>query len=285
MTPLRKRMIDEMTIRNFTEATKKVYVQAVARYAAHFKQSPESLGAEDVRSYQLHLMQEDYSRQSVHVAVCAARFLYNEVLRRGWAINELPYPKKAKALPDVLSKAEVTALLATPTNLRDRAVLMTTFATGLRPFEVAGLRIANIDSSRMVIKVVSGKGRKDRYVMLSPALLELLREYWQVYKPREWLFPSQRSPDRSMGRERVYSICKGAAVDAGLKKNVNPRLIRHTFATHLLEDGTDIRVVQALLGHSSITSTMRYTRVSTRVIAAARSPLDTLKEPAPTPRA
>ena len=285
MTPLRKRMIDEMTIRNFTEATKKVYVQAVARYAAHFKQSPETLRAEDVRSYQLHLMQEDYSRQHVHVTVCAVRFLYNEVLRRGWALNELPYPKREKALPDVLSKAEVTVLLAAPTNLKDRAILMTTFATGLRSFEVAGLRITDIDSSRHVIKVVCGKGRKDRYVMLSPSLLTLLREYWRTYKPREWLFPSMRTPDHPMDRQRVYWVCKRAVVESGIKKNVTPRLLRHTFATHLLEDGTDIRVVQALLGHSSITTSMRYTRVSTSVIAAARSPLDTLKESAPATRA
>lgn len=281
MSPLRKRMIDEMTIRNFTKTTQNVYIRAMARFAKHFNRSPEFLGAEDVRAYQLHLMQQDYAKKYVHVTVCAARFLYNQVLRRGWAINELPYPKKAKPLPDVLSKSEVTALLASPSSLRDRAILTTMYATGLRPFEVARLRISDIDSSRMVIKVVCGKGQKDRYVMLSPTLLSLLREYWQGYKPREWLFPGRREPGRSLAPCQVYTACKRAAADSDIKKNVNPRLMRHTFATHLLEDGTDIRVVQALMGHANISSTTRYTRVSTSVIAAAKSPLDTLKEPTP----
>lgn len=281
MTPLRKRMIEQMAIRNFTESTKDVYVAAVARFARHFARSPETMGVEDVRAYQLYLIAEDYSKSYIHVSVSAIRFLYNDVLQRAYTVVELPYPKLAKPLPDVLSKSEVLTLLSAPANLRERTILLTAYATGLRSFEVAKLRISDIDSARMVVKVVNGKGQKDRYVMLSPTLLAALREYWVAYKPREWLFPSKLDPTKPMTSNDVFSVCKRAVVDSGLTKPITPRLIRHSFATHLLEDGTDIRVVQALMGHASIRSTTRYTRVSTRTIASVRSPLDTLKEPPP----
>jgi site-specific recombinase XerD len=269
-------MIEDMRVRNLSPNTQRAYVEHVARFARYFGKSPELLGPEDIRTYQVYLTRQKHASSSSLVqAVCALRFLFRLTLGKEWTIRYIPTPKKEKKLPVVPSQDEVSRLFEKLPNLKHRAILMTAYATGLRVSEVVLLRVADIDSRRMMIRVEQGKGQKDRYVMLSPNLLELLRAYWKVARPSNYLFPGQRA-GRPITQKRVLQVCVKAGVLAGLSKRVTVRAMRHAFATHLLEAGTNIRIIQLLLGHRSLQTTARYTHVSSSTVCSTSSPLDLL---------
>jgi integrase/recombinase XerD len=280
MTPLRQRMIEDMKLRNYAPLTIKVYVLRVATFAKHFGKSPERLGAADVRAYLLYLVQEKHASWSYFdQALCALRFLYRTTLGKKWVIDGIGTPKKQKKLPVVLSPAEVARFFEAVTGLKHRAILMTAYAAGLRVSEVVALRVDDIDSQRMVIRIRQAKGHKDRYVMLSPRLLAILREYWKAARPTELLFPGN-VPDRPITPRTVQKACREAQEAAGLGKRVTVHTLRHSFATHLLEAGTNLRTIQILLGHRSLSTTAAYTHVSTAALEATQSPLDRLTLPA-----
>jgi integrase/recombinase XerD len=275
MTPLRRRMIDDMTLRNFTPDSIHVYVHCVARFALHFDCSPEHLGSEEVRAYLLHLIRErGLSMSYCNLTRCALRFFYRETLGRDDVPESIPPAKQPLTLPVVLSPDEVARFFAAIANLKHRAILMTAYAAGLRVSEVTRLRVEDIDSQRMVIHV-RGKGQKDRYVMLSPRLLEILRTYWKAVRPRNYLFPGA-DPNAPITPDSVWQVCGRACHKAGLGKHVTVHTLRHSFATHLLEAGTDLRTIQVLLGHSSIRTTARYVHVATATLAKTQSPFDRL---------
>ena len=278
MTSLRKRMIEDMRIRNLAPNTQERYIDHVAAFARYFGRSPDRLGPEQVRTYQLHLIQDKkLSASSVNVAVAALKFLYGVTLRRAWTVQRIVLSKRERKLPVVLSPDETVQFFEHVAGLKYRAILLTQFAAGLRVSEAVALKVSDIDSRRMVIRVEQGKGRKDRYAMLSPKLLDLLREYWRTCRPEQWLFPG--TAGRHISTEAVRRVCKLACQAAGLKKNVTPHSLRHSFATHLLESETDLRKIQLLLGHRSISSTVRYTHVTISGAAQTRSPLDSLPAP------
>lgn len=275
ISPLRQRMIEDLTIRNLSAATQRSYIHAIAKFSRFFGCSPDLLGCEDVRTYQLHLVSQHISWGSLNQTVCALRFFYGVTLGRPDLPVLIPYARKPSKLPVVLSADEVVAFLQAVKGLRNRVALTTAYATGLRSLEAARLKIADIDSSRMVIRVEQGKGGKDRYVMLSPPLLEILRTYWRLTKPKRWLFP-RRGGDGPMVPQTLSIACRVACEFLSIEKRVTVHSLRHSFATHLLEAGTDIRIIQALLGHCSLLTTTRYTQVSTAVIGRTASPLDHL---------
>ena len=275
MTPLRQRMIEDMRIRNLSPRTITCYVRQVARFAEHFGRSPQRLGPEEIRAYQHYLVDERRVSESRLVqTVAALRFLYQISLGREWPIRFIPFPRQRRRQPVVLSPEEVARLLAAAAGLKPRAVLTTAYAAGLRTGEVSRLRLVDIDSSRGVIRVEQGKGRKDRLVMLSPRLVEALRVYWRAYRPAEWLFPGPTG--QPITPRTVLRYCKRAATAAGLDKHVTLYTLRHSFATHLHEAGADVRTIQVLLGHRSLSTTARYTHISTATLHAAPSPLDLL---------
>ena len=285
MTPLRKRMIEDMTLRGLKPKTIKAYVECVARFARHFGKSPDLLGTAEIRSYLLYLHHDrNASARTDNQALCALKFLYRITLRTNWELDGLARTRRQTKLPVVLSLDEVTRFFEAITSLRHRAILMTAYAAGLRISEVLGLRVDDIDSQRMVIRLRQAKGSKDRYVMLSPRLLTLLREYWKaprgrkVDKPSPWLFPGA-TPDRPLSNKPVYLACQAACLAAGLDKHVTVHTLRHSFATHLLEAGTDLRTIQILLGHRSLNTTARYLHVATAALKSTRSPLDRLDPP------
>ena len=276
MTPLRRRMIDDMTLRNFTKATIDAYVRCVARFATHFHSSPDLLGREHVRAYLLHLLQEQHVSHSYSkLTRCALRFFYRETLGRDDVPASLAPVKQPRSLPVVLGPAELARFFAALKNLKHRALLMTAYAAGLRVSEVTRLRVEDIDSARMVIRVRHGKGQKDRYVMLSPRLLEVLRAYWKAARPSDFLFPGA-APDRPLTTGSVRTVCSRARRAAGLGKHVTVHTLRHSFATHLLESGTDLRTIQVLLGHHSFNTTARYVHVATASLPSTQSPFDRL---------
>ena len=276
MTPLRQRMIEDMKLRNLSPHTVQAYVDRVAAFAKHFGRSPRHLGPKEVRSYLVFLVEEKRVSWSYYgQAICALRFLYRVTLGKDWVVKGVVSPKKETKLPIILSPAEVEQFLGAITSLKHRAILMTAYAAGLRVSEVVGLQVADIDSRRMVIRVRQGKGHKDREVMLSPRLLAVLREYWKADRPKHWLFPGQVS-DRPLTERAVCRACVQAAQDAGLGKHVTVHTLRHSFATHLLEGGTNLRTIQLLLGHRSLRTTAVYTHVSAACLEATQSPLDRL---------
>jgi site-specific recombinase XerD len=277
MTPLRQRMLDDMRLRNLSAHTQKAYVRAVAKFAQHFRTSPDQLDRGHVREYLLHLVHRGASWSLYNQVRCALHFFYRVTLGKDWPKEEIVCAKTPKRLPVILSRGEVRQLLAAHHRIKTRALLMTLYAAGLRVSELVGLKVTDIDSQRMVIRVAQGKGQKDRYVMLSAVLLGILRAYWKQHKPTSWLFPGT-DPHQPLDRRTVHIICATAARRAGLRKRVSPHTLRHTFATHLLEAGTDIRTIQALLGHRSLRTTALYTYVSPERVVATRSPLDTLEE-------
>ena len=280
MTPLRQRMIDDMQLRHMSPRTIRTYTDHIAKFARYFGTSPARLGPAEIRRYQLYLIHEKAASWSAYnQCVCALRFLYGITLKQGVEISDIPFPRRERKLPVILSPAEVLQFLDAITSLKYRAILMTAYAAGLRLSEVTGLHVSDIDSRRMVIRIRQGKGRRDRYVMLSPALLRILRLYWQAARPTAWLFPS-RKPDQPISSTAVQRACRQAARAAGLTKHVTVRTLRHCFATHLLEAGANIRVIQTLLGHHSVHTTERYTHVSTESVCATPSPLDLLALPA-----
>ncbi len=281
MTPLRRRFIDDMTLRNLAPRTIKIYVERVAAFAKHFGQSPEELGMEQVRAYLLFLIQERHVSWSFfNQSLSALRRLYGNTLARDWDPGWIQYPKTPKPLPVVLSLDEVERFFRAIPGCKDRAILMTAYAAGLRVSEVVALQVQDIDSPRMVIRVRQGKGRKDRYVMLAPQLLTLLRSYFKAVRPRTWLFPGH-TWERPVSVRAVQRACRQAARDAGLSKHVTMHTLRHSFATHLLEAGTDLRTIQVLLGHRSLQTTAIYTHVSAERLRATPSPLERLTLPNP----
>jgi integrase/recombinase XerD len=275
MSPLRRRMIEDMTVRNLSPATQRSYLHAVTKFSRYFGRSPERLGLEDVRAFQVHLVSNGISWPGLNQTVCALRFSYGVTLGHGEIPERIPYAREPRKLPLVLSADEVVRFLEAVPSLKTRAALTTAYAAGLRASEAVGLKVADIDSGRMVIRVEHGKGGKDRYVMLSTQLLDILRTYWRLARPRHWLFPG-REESKPIDVQVLYSACRSACAAAGLAKRVTVHTLRHSFATHLLESGTDIRIIQVLLGHANLSSTARYTRVSNGLIRRTESPLDRL---------
>ena len=275
LSPLRRRMIDDMMIRNLSPATQQSYLYAVAKFSRHFGRSPAQLGFEEVRTYQLHLISERRSWSHVNQAVCALRFFYGITLGRTDAIERIVAAREPQRLPVVLSADEIVQFLEAVPGLRNRAALTTAYGAGLRAGEVARLETAAIDSGRMLIRVEQGKGGKDRYVMLSPQLLQILRAYWRLARPGRWLFPG-RAAGEPVSVATLQEACRAAVRRIALSKSVTVHTLRHSFATHLLEAGTDIRIIQVLLGHARLSTTARYTQVATTLIADTASPLDRL---------
>jgi integrase/recombinase XerD len=257
LSPLRQRMVEDMRLRNYSAHTIRAYLHCVADFARHFRTSPEPLGPEQVRTYQLFLVQDQQrSWPTVVQTVCALRFFYRVTLGRPAMLEYIPYPRRPFTLPTLLSQAEVAALLSALPNLKHRAILTTLYAAGLRVSELCQLQITDIDSARMLLRVRQGKGQQDRYVMLSPKLLPLLRQCWQQEKPRPWLFPGHPRT-RPMTTKAVYLICRHAGQAAHLSKAIHPHGLRHTCATLLLQAGVPVHVVQERLGHKRIEVTLR----------------------------
>ena len=276
VSPLRQRMIDDMAVRNLAPNTMTAYLKQVSYFSQHFGRSPARLGPEEIRSYQIYLANEKgASVSSRTVAVSALRFLYTVTLKQDQVIAMIPAPKNETRLPVILSSEEVLRLLEAAPSFSHHVIFSTMYGTGMRVSEALHLRIPNLDSQRMMIQIEQGKGRKDRYVPLSPKLLELLRTYWRKERPREWLFPGQ-DPQQPLGRKAVADAVKRASERAGLTKELSPHSFRHAYAVHLLEAGTDVRTIQLLLGHRSLSTTARYLRLATTKVCATSSPLDLL---------
>ena len=280
MTPLRQRMIEDMTIRQFGPKTQHDYVRVVADFARFLGRSPDQAEPEDLRRYQLRLAAEGASPAKMNAAVSALRFFFKVTLGRQGFGERLATVRKEDRLPEVLSPEEVALLLHCAPSLKHKAALSVAYGCGLRVSEIVHLKVADIDSARMLVRVEQGKGRKDRYVMLSPELLELLRAWWRMARPKGWLFPG-RDPGQPITPRQLNRALKVAAASAGLDKPVSMHTLRHCFATHLLERKTDVRVIQALLGHKKLDTTARYTRVAIKTLGAVQSPLTHLRSPQP----
>ena len=282
MTHLRKMMLEELQRRNYAETTINSYLRTVEEFSRRFHCSPDRLGPRHIREYQAELFQKwKFSPNTVAQRLAALRFFYTKTLKKVWSIEETPYPRKTLHMPTILSQEEVARLIDAARPPFHRTLLMALYATGLRRAELARLKVSDVDSKRMVIHVRGGKGRKDRDVMLSPKLLEALREYWRGLqrKPSAWLFPGNRwhTGDTPITTKVVWDACKEAAQRAGLQKDVHPHTLRHCFATHLLEAGADLRTIQILLGHRDLKETTIYLHLSQRHLHATASPLDSLK--------
>src|SRR5215468_10371820 len=280
MTPLRRRMTEDMQVRNFSPHTQNSYVQQVSLFARHFSKSPEELGPDEIRSYQVYLTNErKLAPSSILIAIAALRFLYKVTLHKDWSLEEIiPAPKRPQKLPIVLSPEEVLQFLSCVQSIKHRTILTICYAAGLRISEAIRLKVTDIDSKRMVIRVAQGKGQKDRYVMLSPKLLQILRSWWPVNKPKQWLFPGDRV-DGHITREAVHDACQKAHRICRIPKPITPHSLRHAFAVHLLEQGTDVRTIQLLLGHRSLATTAKYLRIATSRVCSTSSPLDLLPRP------
>jgi integrase/recombinase XerD len=279
MTPLRLRMIHDMQLRNLTPATQRSYIHYVAEYARYFDLSPEKLDAEAIHQYLLHLLNErKFSPESVNTCVSALKFVYLNTLEMPWTDEYFPRAKRPHKLPIVLSQEEMLLFFDHIPGLKNRAALMTCYGAGLRVSEAVALKVSDIDGKRRLIRVEQGKGQRDRYAMLSDRLHMVLRRYWKAFRPGFYLFPSWKQ-DRHMSAGALQLACREAAAHAGLRKKVTVHGLRHAFATHLLEQGTDLRIIQVLLGHSQIDTTARYTKVSPQIVAGTVSPLDRLECP------
>lgn len=281
MTRLRQRMLDDLRRRNYSADTIRGYIRAVQQFAEYFGRSPEHLGAPELRRYQLYLLHErKLALGTVENCISALRFLYKKTLkRRDLAFDDLPFPKQPRTLPTVLSQSEVTRLIEAAPNRMHRMLLMVLYATGMRRTEASLLKVSDIDSQRMVIHIRRGKGLRDRDVPLTPKLLEALREYWRWKKPRVYLFPSKMSApnvEQPISDKTVWNVCRAAATRAGIQRKLGPHTLRHCFATHLLEAGTDLRTIQLLMGHERLEDTTIYLHLSQRHLHAAINPLDQL---------
>ena len=276
MTTLRQRMLEDLRIRNYAPTTVACYIRSVAEFAQHFKKPPDRLGPEEVRSWQLFLLREKRVKLSTYMqGVCALRFFYRNTLHRRIEIDRIPLPRYEKKLPVILSKTEVKALLEAPKNLKHRAMLAAMYGAGLRVSEVTRLKVCDLDRERRVIWVRGGKGHKDRQVMLAEPLRELLAAYWRWKRPTEWLFPGGK-PDGPLSCKSVFQVCRNAARRAGIAKPIHPHSLRHAFATHLLEEGVNLLVIQTLLGHAHLKTTARYLHLSDSAVRSTRSPLELL---------
>ena len=275
VSPLRRRMIEDMALRKFAPRTQEGYIRAVKGFSAFLGASLDTASFEDLRRYQLHLAASGVGVPTINHSLTALRFLFMVTLRKPEIVAELPFVREPRKLPVVLSPREVARLLDAAPGLKYKAALSVAYGAGLRAAEVISLKLEDIDSSRMVIRVEQGKGRKDRYVMLSPHLLALLRAWWKAARPRGWLFPGQ-NPVNPLTTRQLNRACHAAARIAELDKPVSLHTLRHSFATHLLEQNADIRVIQVLLGHKKLDTTALYTRVATKLIREVMSPLERL---------
>jgi integrase/recombinase XerD len=285
MMPLRKRMTEDMQVRNLALNTQMSYVQQVSLFARYFNTSPDLLGPEDIRTYQVYLTNEKkLAPSSILIAVSALRFLYKVSLHKDWSFEDMiPAPKKPEKLPVILSPEETLQFLDSVDSTKHHAILTSCYAAGLRISESIHLKPTDIDSQRMVIRVEEGKGQKDRYVMLSPKLLETLRSYWRAVRPTGgWLFEGDIA-GQPINRSSVELACQKARRRSGIRKPITPHSLRHAFAVHLLESGTDVRTIQLLLGHRSLATTARYLRIATSKVCSTSSPLDLLPRPDPAP--
>lgn len=279
MTPLRRRMLEEMRIRNLAPTTQQVYVSCVARFAQHFGRSPDQLGPEDVREFLRYLTDEVGASCAFRTLnACALRFLYHKTLKVDWSVDHIPLPRRPRKLPVVLSPAEVQRFLAAIVGLKQRAMVMTLYGAGLRVSELIHLKPEDIDRERKLIRVRQGKGGADRYVPLSERLQMVLDTYLRASRPSEWLFAGGRS-GRPLTSSGVHKLCVRAAARAGLTKGVSPHTLRHCFATHLMEAGVDLRTIQVLLGHRSLRTTTVYLHIAPTRLARIVSPLDLLDTP------
>src|SRR6201981_257410 len=288
MTRLRKMMLEELQRRNYSQNTIRHYIRTVEEFARRFHCSPDRLGPRHIREYQAELFQKGKSPGTVTQRVAAVRFFYVKTLKKAWSSADTPYPKRAFHLPTILSREEVARLIDAASTPFHRTLLMVLYATGVRRAELTHLKVTDIDSQRMVIHVHGGKGRKDRDVMLSSKLLDELRQHWQRFrkKPSVWLFPGQKDHcgDQPIDTKTVWHACREAAKRAGIRKSPHPHTLRHCFATHLLEAGADLRIIQTLLGHRDLEETTIYLHLSEQRLHATASPLDSLQlkdRPAP----
>src|ERR1700732_4720307 len=274
-------MLEELQRRNYSTITTRNYLRVVADFAKYFGKSPDKLGPNELRTYQAYLLQDRKLTPGTVVNwVAALRFFFVKTLKRHQFREFLPYPQDRRRLPTVLSREEVSRLINAAGTLFRRTLLMTLYGTGMRRAELAHLKVGDIDSQRMIIRVVAGKGGKDRDLPLSPALLEILREYWRWRKPRLYLFPTRtcrRRLDQPISDKTVWIACSEAARRAGISKRVHPHTLRHSWATHLLEAGTDLRTIQVLLGHVDLETTARYLHLSPRHLQAVSNPLEHLQ--------
>jgi integrase/recombinase XerD len=275
ISPLRRRMIEDMTVRRLAPKTQVSYIRAVRDFSVFLGRSPDQASAADLRRYQLHLAASGVSVPSQNARVTALRFFFAVTLGRSEVTERMPFVREPRKLPVVLSPEEVARFLEAAPGLKYRAALSVAYGAGLRANEVVSLKIGDLDSTRMVIRVEQGKGRKDRYVMLSEHLLELLRAYWKAARPQGWLFPGQNRVNPLTTRQ-LNRACHAAARAAGIDKRFSLHTLRHSFATHLLEQKVDIRVIQVLLGHKKLDTTALYSQVATRTIREVRSPLEQL---------
>jgi integrase/recombinase XerD len=286
VTRLRKMMLEELQRRNYAQTTVEAYIHALQDFAQYFHRPPDQLGPEHIRQYQVYLLRDrKLAANTVKQRVAAVRFFFVRTLKRPYLREDIPYPKAPRRLPVVLSQEEVARLIDGASNLSHRAMLMTLYSTGLRRAEMVRLKVSDIDSQRMVMHVHQGKGSKDRDVPLSPKLLETLREYWRWRKPRTYLFPAgaaNRDKSAPLTPKAVWHACRKAAVQAGIQKPISPHTLRHSYATHLLEAGADLRTIQLLLGHTDIKHTTVYLHLSQRHLHAVANPLDALAVSAPT---
>ena len=285
MTQLRKMMLEELQRRNYSQTTVTSYVKIVAAFAKHFDRPPDQMGPEQIRAYQVYLMNErKLNARTVGHHTAALRFFYCKTLKRAYPIEEVPYPKAPRRLPTILTQEEAVRLIDSASNLFHRAMLMTVYSTGMRRAEMCQLKVEDIDSDRMLIHIRQGKGRRDRDVPLSPKLLETLRQYWLWMKPKTYLFPGTVNgsrADKPITPKMLWEACREAAQRAGITKAVRPHLLRHSFATHLLEGGADLPTLQALLGHADLKPTSIYLHLSERHLRAAGTPLDNVELSSP----
>ena len=285
ISPLLQRMIDDMTALRFKEKVQKDYARHVDRFTNFLGRSPDTATSEDVRLFQLHMAKQPFGAPTVNAAIAALRFLFNVTLERPELARPLTTVHKPRKAPVVLNQDEVIRLLEAAQGLKYKAAFGVAYGAGLRVSEVVNLKVSDIDSQRMTLRVEQGKGQRDRYVMLSPQLLEWLRDWWRAARPRGWLFPG-KDPINPLTERQLRRAVGTAAREAGIAKRVSPHTLRHSFATHLLEQGVDIRVIQVLLGHAKLETTALYTRVAVNTIRVVTSPLDQLgldqaKEPPP----
>lgn len=284
MTPLRQRMLDEMRLRNFSAETQRNYIHHIAEFALRYDISPDRLGLDEVRNHRLYLLDEKImAPQSVNGFVAAAKFLYTQVLDMPWSNDHIPYANVPIKLPVVLTAGEIDQFFAAVGLPMHRAVLMLCYGSGLRIAEAVAVQVEDIDSKRMLIRVRQGKGGVDRYSVISPRMVRILREYWKLLRPAKWLFPSHLA-DEHIHQGTIQQLCKDACRIAGITKRVTPHVLRHSFATQLLENGTDTRVIQVLLGHKRIDTTARYTSVAPRALAKIVSPFDSSSASQPAKR-
>ena len=280
MTHLRQRMLEELQRRNYSQSTARSYIHAVEDFAKYFRRSPQRLGPEHIREYQAYLFRErKLSPGTIEGRTAALRFLFVKTLRRPYLPDHIPFPKRQRRLPTILDQQEVARLIDSASNLMHRTMLMMLYATGLRRAEMCHLKVSDIDSQRMVIHVRQGKGGRDRDVLLTPKLLETLREYWRWMKPRTYLFPGTVKgwrADVPITEKIVWQAVNEAAKRAGIAKRNSPHTLRHCFATHLLEAGADLRTIQILLGHCDLEVTTIYLHLSQQHLSATASPLDAL---------